>query len=731
MPDAIKLTLSVDGADAAKKAVEGVTDAVETNTDAVRKAGAEAAASTARRRAAIAEVEAEMAAEKQAAAAKEESARAAAKEAEGMSVLEKQAKRAADQVERLALARGKSDEVAHAMGDATFERVRAGDQSPGRAVWTAKSGLAAEAQALKDIAAQSGPASEGMNKVGGTLAATTAKTNGLAAAGRLLLNAFLPDMLVSRVLAGGRALIGVLSGMSAAAIGLTGVLGAGLVAAFLAFRTALKESDEAGERLNRTIAEQNALQSEAASRGDMLHAILGPAYEEASRAAEEAERANERYVFSLERTADLIERVHDAESKRIALDARADKAAINSRYQPEIAKLRRDENALRTEESRVDSEYRKKLRAADSPEARRAIEGERDDKLAALRDRRAQVHEQLDATTARAEDERAAVERRQAEKEAAEAARHAAEKLGHAAQVLDASTKELDAKEEKRRLEESAKDTLENKFRSAPELAAHAGILNEKDPERRKELLENLKAQQGRRASRAGELDSQIEERDTPYLDTFVPFWAYARHDETRKLRAEREGMGNPQAAITLIENLLKLEQKLPALQKAAQDAANARDKAADKLDAAKSHAVETERTRSIVRSEAATAAEIGKLDAESRATESAVRAESRTQSGLDRKAYDSAAANLGAEASRQVASVAPELTADVDRFAAALGDGANQGEVANLRSALTRVVSILEKRHADSAGVADINARLSALESGQANLSGQVRAAR
>lgn len=577
MPEAIKIKLAVEGADVAKKAIDDVTQAVEDGGRASEKASAatESAASKEiavheKRGKAIKEVReaADSAAkaieavtratdQSSGAASAEGRSRAgvfetvraqneamrettrvfvermqaerAAKGAtdndtESLSALEKQAKRAADQVERLALAKGKSAEVANAMADRTFESVSAGRVSPAAAVWNARTGFAAEAQALKDIAAQSGPASEGMGKVGGAVADTATKTQGLISAGRLVANAFLPDMWVARTLSAGRALIGVLSGMSAGALGLLGVIAVPFVAAFVAMRKAWKEDEEAGEKLNRTMEEQARLAEQSANRHDLLARTLGPAYFEAERANKEAALAAERYVGTLRQASDASDRLYASEQKRIALSERGEKAAIRAEYAPKLAAIRRDEIALRAEEATAESAFVKELGGSKSLDESRSIEARHAAARAAFGLRASRLRDQAAELEGEQGDRLAIAERKATERQAVSASEHSARQADIDAKAIAvAAEAHINAATELNRLAESVAKFNED-FRSSKGLFAHAGILDMVSDEKRREQLNDLVTNRTKDIEKAKGLDEKINQLASR---AWVPPWIW------------------------------------------------------------------------------------------------------------------------------------------------------------------------------------------------------------
>lgn len=151
-----------------------------------------------------------------------------------MSLLEKQAKRAADAVERLALAKGKSASEANALADQAFDSVASGRTSPAAAVWSARSGFAAEARDAKEALAsvnREARLSEGAWAAAGRGAAGAKKDYGeFARTARGVAEAILPNILVARSIAAAGALKTVLIGLGAAgSIALGGITAAALL----------------------------------------------------------------------------------------------------------------------------------------------------------------------------------------------------------------------------------------------------------------------------------------------------------------------------------------------------------------------------------------------------------------------------------------------------------------------------------------------------------------------
>lgn len=390
---------------------------------------------------------AEMRAAEQAAAASKKAAAATAAEEAALKKLQQQAERTALAVERLALAKGKSAESATIMGDNAAARVLDG-AAPGRVLWGARSGFAAEAAALKSIAADTADftakttaakgAVEGIvpsvKKWGAANADTLRSARGIA-------EAFLPNTLVSRVISMGGALLGVLGGLSAGALALGGAFTAVAAGGVYYFWRRMKDAEEAAKNLNERIeAQANAIERAGERYDDFKRAgiIMG----DAAKAYEAVTRSSEGYAFSLEHMREASVSVAAAEQRRIALFERAAKATISL-------------------------EFSRKIAAADTPEERRALETQRDSLL---------VGESTKADAARAKSAEAAAIREvttgfsdQIEK---------GDKLREARDKFDLLTQDKERRE------------ADLRERVLPGLDLNARALDDEDPARRAILLD-------------------------------------------------------------------------------------------------------------------------------------------------------------------------------------------------------------------------------------------------
>lgn len=264
----IKLKLTVEGAADAKKAIDDVNQATETAAKTAEKEAKAAEESKRRvqeaveaRRAAIkAHADAQEALRAEAAEARvlaastEKSSAATAQEVEGMSQLEKQAKRAADAVERLALAKGKSAAEANALADSTFDSVSTGAVSPGAAVWNVRAGFASEARDAKEAMAslnrEARQAEGAWAAAGRGAAGAKASYAEFGRTARGIAEALLPNILVSRSIAAAGALKAVLVGLGAAgSVALAGI-GAAAVSAWAVWRHYSEKIAESNRRLS-------------------------------------------------------------------------------------------------------------------------------------------------------------------------------------------------------------------------------------------------------------------------------------------------------------------------------------------------------------------------------------------------------------------------------------------------------------------------------------------------
>lgn len=796
MPEAIKLKLSVDGAAEAKKAVEDVTKSTEDLAKAEEASKRRVQEAVEARRAANkahaeaqAALRAEAAEARELAAATEKSTAATIKDAEGMSVFEKQAKRAADQVERLALAKGKGADKAAELADATFEKVRGGastahavwevkaafdaeskaareaaaaqavqeaalkrlenqalrtgdavrrmavshgksaadaaeladiaanrvrgGERPADVAWKTKGGLAAEASALRDIAAESAPAAAGMGKVAASAASATEKTQGLVSAGRLMANAFLPDMWVSRTLSVGRALVGVLSAMSVAALGVGAVVGGVLAAAFYKFFQAQKENREAGEKLNKTLEEQARLAENAADRHEMLRRDLGGgSLENAAKSYYALSRETEQYANSLRRANDELAANLEAESARIALSESVDLAAIRKQFAPGIAAARKEAADARRAETAVGLEFDAKIRSANSPEEAAALAAQRDDAKARERERAEVARERLGNLEADQADAvasaraKAALDKAKAEADAAaKAVPLANEEAARARAGLvrdEFDTTKL----------QGARDDYLGRIKALPgaQLRERAAILNAVDKsDRDKAITDQIKLLE-EVVPKARAKDDEIADLEGSWFTRPA-----TKRLNLAKLRAERAELGDPAKSIELLKNygeaanktesadstLRETREKVLKLEAAAKLASAKAEIAKASLDVAKANADMDTADRASAASERSTA------------TSSASAA--RASEAENRKALNAAGDDLGRRAHATIALNSAEdfglSGTNADAFDAlrphlakadrALTDGeTNRADIARFADVLRRLVALAEQSH-------------------------------
>lgn len=372
MSEDFKLRVSAEGAAETKRAID---DVVEATKDA-GKASKEAAAGTREQTAAVNEARkgtedwkasmraqnAEMAAHakalnekarqtKAAAQADAEAAAAAKEEAAALARVEQQAERTRNAVEKLALANGRSAEAAEDMADAAASRVRGGENAS-VVVNDSRRGFRAERIADRNAGDSRivGAMSEDALRLNNALDQTAAKGGKLLTVFRGAANAFLPDQLVSRAINVGA----LIAGMSTGAIALAGVIAGPLVIAAGYFVGKWEAAKAAAERTGEAIKWAGEAAAEAARRQNAIDSKkLDEVAAAWKRAAENTREA----------TAAVV----------------ANTAATSKNLQQQEAMLNARQKEYE-EQVRLDAE--KKLAATSDPEARRRIEGERDDLLA-------------------------------------------------------------------------------------------------------------------------------------------------------------------------------------------------------------------------------------------------------------------------------------------------------------------------------------------------------------
>lgn len=246
MSDPIKLKVSVDGAAEAKKDIDSVVSATAASTKATGLGAAEAVKAVAAEDALIKAKTKRTAADVAAKKAAEEAAAALAAEDAAQVKAEASAKRAADAIERLALAKGKSAAAAAALADDAYNSVAAGKQSPGAALQGAKNAFSAEAaaskagvkeeaesvaEALRQVNLQNEAAEKLWAASGEASKTAGGKFSGAGQAARAAANFLFPDMLVSRGIAGFKALSSVVGTLGPIGLAAGGALAVGAGAA--------------------------------------------------------------------------------------------------------------------------------------------------------------------------------------------------------------------------------------------------------------------------------------------------------------------------------------------------------------------------------------------------------------------------------------------------------------------------------------------------------------------